>query len=101
MKAVTWTSERGNIAHRCGFDDGPAAMRETIKGLMLENERLRKPIMDGSHPAVVKADRTISRIRFVYGRQFDRCASTPARTERGHDWSPVLPGERLWQPPEA
>ncbi len=39
-------TERERIAYRLGFDDGLAAMRERIEDLLLENARLRKPILE-------------------------------------------------------
>lgn len=45
MQAECRMTERECIAYRLGFDDGLAAMREKIKDLLLENRRLREPIL--------------------------------------------------------
>ena len=63
-------TEREGIAYRRGFDDGLAAMREKIKGLLLENDHLRRPLLDRTHPQVTSRDLADSRVCFVFGGEF-------------------------------
>ncbi|MBI3121979.1 MAG: hypothetical protein HYZ03_06840 [candidate division NC10 bacterium] len=69
--ASSGMTEREAIAYRRGFDDGLAAMREKIKDLLLENDRLRRPLLDGHHPPKVNLDVALSRICVVNGGEFN------------------------------
>lgn len=64
-------TEREQIAYRRGFDDGLAAMREKIKDLLLENERLRMPILDGPRHPAVSRDLADSRMCVVFGGELN------------------------------
>lgn len=72
MDDATWTSERERIAYRRGFDDGLAAMREKIKDLLLENDRLRMPLLDGSSHSGASRDPSGSRICLTSGAELTR-----------------------------
>lgn len=72
MDDATWTSERERIAYRRGFDDGLAAMREKIKDLLLENDRLRMPLLDGSSHSGAGRDPSSLQISVVSGGEFNR-----------------------------
>jgi hypothetical protein len=63
-------TERECIAYRRGFDDGLAAMREKIKALLLENDRLRRPLLDAAHPRAANRDLADTRVCFVFGGEF-------------------------------
>jgi hypothetical protein len=67
MDELSGMTEREAIAYRRGFDDGLAAMREKIKGLLLENDRLRRPLLDRPHPPVASRDVADSRVCFLSG----------------------------------
>ncbi len=67
MQGGKGMTERERIAYRLGFDDGLAVMRQGIKDLLLENERLRKPILD--RPNLSWAGRELAdapQIRYVF-----------------------------------
>ncbi len=55
MHGVNRVTEQEGIAYRRGFNDGLAVMRERIKGLLLENARLLKPILGPADlPAAIR-----------------------------------------------
>jgi hypothetical protein len=43
----------------------------TIKALLLENDRLRRPLLDRTHPPAASRDLADSRVCFVFGGEFD------------------------------
>ncbi|MBI2562532.1 MAG: hypothetical protein HYW08_09090, partial [candidate division NC10 bacterium] len=65
-------TEREAIAYRRGFDDGLAAMREKIKDLLLENDRLRRPLLEGSPQSMGSRDPAGSRICLTSAGELNR-----------------------------
>lgn len=57
MRDLSGMGELQRIAYRCGFNDGLAAMRERLKDLLLENARLRRPILGPAHLPAAARDR--------------------------------------------
>jgi hypothetical protein len=71
MDKLSSMTEQEGIAYRRGFDDGLTAMRERIKALLLENDRLRRPLLDRAHPPAPSCDHADSRVGFVFGGEFN------------------------------
>ncbi len=62
MQDVSRMTELQRIAYRCGFNDGLATMRERLKDLLLENARLRRPILGPAHLPAAARNRADPRI---------------------------------------
>ena len=67
MEDASGMTERERIAYRLGFDDGLAALREKIKDLLLENNRLRTPILDRPDRSAAGRDLADLRLFCVFG----------------------------------
>ncbi len=77
MRDVSGRAEREGITYRRESDDGPAAIGEGIRCLPLENERLRKAILDRSDHRAPWRDPTDPRVCFAFGEAFDHPAFGP------------------------